>query len=70
MDGWNTSLSYWGPAYFQGRLLRVSCIYFPGARGFNRGKERSENSRCLRWFRVDPTYGRFQKYWYPKMDGL
>ena len=24
MDGWNTILSYWGPAYFQGRLLLVS----------------------------------------------
>ena len=24
IDGWNTSLSYWGPAYFQGRLLLVS----------------------------------------------
>ena len=24
MDGWKTILSYWGPAYFQGRLLLVS----------------------------------------------
>ena len=24
MDGWNTIISYWGPAYFQGLLLLVS----------------------------------------------
>ena len=24
MDGWNTIVSFWGPAYFQGRLLLVS----------------------------------------------
>ena len=23
MDGWNTIVSFWGPAYFQGRLLLV-----------------------------------------------
>ena len=26
MDGWNTIVSYWGPAYFQWRLLLVSEI--------------------------------------------
>ena len=24
MDGWNTIVSFWGPAYFQGLLLLVS----------------------------------------------
>ena len=23
MDGWNAIVSFWGPAYFQGRLLLV-----------------------------------------------
>ena len=32
MDGWNTILSYWVSAYFQGRLLLVSgrvCLFWP-----------------------------------------
>ena len=35
MDGWNTILSYWGPAYFQGRTasLREGKI-FPGCHFF------------------------------------
>ena len=31
MDGWNTILSYWGPAYFQGQTVSFSqCTYLGG----------------------------------------
>ena len=29
MDGWNTSVSFWGPAYFQGLSLFVSGRVIP-----------------------------------------
>ena len=41
--GWNTIVSFWGPAYFQGRLLLVSGRV---------NKEKKNNLLTTRWFFV------------------
>ena len=38
MDGWNTFVSFWGPAYFQGRTVKLrGCMFvlFPGIKQAN-----------------------------------
>ena len=53
MDGWNTIVSFWGPAYFQGRLLLVS------GRVFLFHSKVCKANKLASWIHSNKKLGRF-----------
>ncbi len=70
MDGWNTSLSYWVSAYFQGRWLLVSGRCLLPFRSEGRKLLIFKNRHVLDCISQEMMYGIVQVYIYHKHQPL